>query len=119
MAQTVDPTNDELQGMVSMREVLAWADMEGDGADETTIAGSFLKLIGGTLATKPRLLSTVKAADFEAILANWRIPTATPGALRAPTLVETGQATLAMRACQLVGGKGKILDQMQVDLTAA
>eukprot|EP00435_Cladocopium_sp_Y103_P033053 s1409_g8.t1 len=102
-----------------MKEVLAWADMEGDGADETTVAGSFLKLIGATLVTKPRLLSTVKTTDVDAIIANWRIPTATPGTLRAPTLVETGQATLTMRACQLVGGKGKTLAEMQTELAAA
>eukprot|EP00435_Cladocopium_sp_Y103_P060722 s646_g22.t1 len=55
----------------------------------------------------------LKEADFAAILANWRIPTAgAAGANRAPTLVETGQAQLMLRACQLVGGKGKTLEEM-------
>ena len=113
-----DPTADELQAMLTMKEVLTWADMEGDGADENTVAGSFLKLIGGSLTTKPRILATVKVADFEAIVANWRIPTA-PGVQRAPTLVETGQAALVLRACQLVGGKGKTLTEMQAEIAAA
>ena len=36
-----------------------------------------------------------------------------------PTLVEIGQATLALRACQLVGGKGQTLAEMQTYIAAA
>lgn len=105
--------------MVTMKEALAWAELEGDGADENTVAGSFLKLIGAQITTKPRALATVKVADFEAILSNWRIPSGGGGAARAPTLVESGQASLVLRACQLVGGQGQTIADMHTAIAAA
>ena len=115
----VDPTSDELAAMVSLKEVVAWSDLEGDCDDESTVSGSFLVLIGGKSITKPRSLSTARDADFQALLASWRIPTGVAAETRAPTLVETGQAQLFMRACQLVGGCGQTIQQMTAAIAAA
>lgn len=119
MAAAADPTAAELAAMVTMKEVVAWSELDGDPADEATVSGSFLKLIGAAATTKPRSLSTVLLADFEALLRNWRIPTGGAGNTRAPTLVETGQATLSFRACQLVGGSGQTFEDMRNQLAAA
>ena len=118
MAGAAGPTDAELAAMLTMKEALTWADMEGDTADEASIAGSFLKLIGARATTKPRTLSTVKPADFQAILTSWRVPTGVGAETRAPTLVEIGEATLVLRACQLVGGKGQTLAEMQTYIAA-
>eukprot|EP00435_Cladocopium_sp_Y103_P045514 s2395_g13.t1 len=116
----MDPTSEELAAMATLKEVVAWADLDGDCNEANTVSGSFLALIGGKATTKPRSLSTVKDADFQALLSSWRIPTGgAAGETRAPTLVETGQAQLFIRACQLVGGQGQTIQQMTASIAAA
>lgn len=119
MASSADPTDHERAGMATMKDVLTWVEMEGDAADENTVGGSFLKFIGAAATTKPRVLSTVKTADFEALISNWRIPVTGAAAGRAPTLVESGQAALVLRACQLIGGQGQTLAAMQSQIAAS
>ena len=114
---TVDPTAAELAAMATVVEVATWCDMEGDCADENTVAGSMLKVIGAKVNTKPRTLSVVKAEDFQTVIANWRIPDGA-GGNRAPTLVEAGQASLFIRLCHLVGGKGRTLQEMEAAMHA-
>ena len=66
---------------------------------------------------KPRVLGGVKMDDFTALLTRWRIPMVVPPAgNRAPALVETEQATMITRACQLVAGSGQTLDEMRTAL---
>ena len=118
MSTGMDPTDAELAAMVSMKEVADWAELDGDCDTPNTVAGSLLRLVGAR-SSWWRTLSTVKEADYVALLANWRIPTGVGDEARAPTLVEAGQAQLLLRACQLVGGKGQTLEDMAKALAAA
>ena len=114
----MDPTAAELAAMVTMQEVLNWADVEGDHADPHSTAASLLGLIGARINTKPRVLSAVTENDASTLIRNWRIRQA-DGTDRAPTLVESGQAGLVFRACRLVGGKGQSIEDLQNQLIAA
>ena len=65
------------------------------------------------------MLSTGKTEDFKLILGSWKIPTADPATPRAPSLVEAGAAELVIRACQLVGGKGRTLEELNKAIITA
>ena len=83
--------------------VVAWSDLEGDCDDESTVSGSFLVLIGGKSITKPRSLSTARDADFQALLASWRIPTGVAGRDKSSDLGGDRPST-ALYACMSTGG---------------
>ena len=107
----MDPTAAELATLTSMVEVFKWVELSGDPDDDKTIAGSLAALIGATAGTKPRSLCMVSTDDFKALLATWRVPSASTD--RAPTLVEIGKAQLVIRACHLVGGQGQSLEDLK------
>ena len=74
----MDPTSAELANMVNLEQILDWALINGDPADEATARGSFLALLGATQCMPPRVIGAMDAATFTNVANTWKIGGAAP-----------------------------------------
>ena len=54
--------------MVTLKEVLAWAAVPGDIADEKTMQGALMLALGATADMPPRVIGAMSEGDFQSIV---------------------------------------------------
>ena len=107
-----DPTDDERTNMRDLKAVLQWAGMDVTHVDdEAQVTGSFLKHLGLKPTAAPRQVGIFEEKDLLAMLEKWKVVDG--GTARVPNLGELGSAKLFFRACQLIAGTGKTLEELK------
>ena len=115
----MDPTESEIEALKTMADVFAWAGMDiAQIDDEATVAGSLAKLMGIKAVTPTRVIGIIEEADYNTVLAEWKIPEA-GGAGRLPTLAELGMGKTIGHAARVVAGKGQTVQSLRQQLAAA
>ena len=80
--------------------------------------------VGVTSHVAPRVIGIVSEADYESVIARWKIPqigadgNPTGGGV-APTMAQLGAAKLVGRACRIVAGNGATLEELKAVAAAA
>lgn len=105
----MDPDPAVAVTLVTLDLVAQWAGLEGPPNDATTTRGSLFRHLGFLGTEHPRHMGIQTAADYQAMLAGWRItPAATTTepnpAPVAPTFSQLGQAGLFGRTCRVLSG---------------
>ena len=108
----MDPTEDEQRVMTNVAEVFKGADLDpSEMAEITKLSGSLAVLLGAAAATKPVTLGVTSEADYESIIANWRVPEA--AGARPPTSIEMGKAKLVGHVCRALAGSGETIESLK------
>ena len=71
---SADPTDAELAGFNTLANVMTWAGMLGDPADNATAPGSLITGMGAVPTTHPRAVGGIPTPDFGILIDNWGIP---------------------------------------------
>ena len=95
---SVDPTPDEVLTFVTLKEVLTWAAVPGDIADEKTMQGALMLALGATAAMPPRVIGAMSEGDFQSIVEKVKVDG------QPPTPVQRTTAELFGRACRVSSG---------------
>ena len=92
-----EPSEDEVAGWRTVADLLTWAELEGDPADPSTAAGSWLRTLGAPPSAHWRALGHMPEDLVNGVLAAWQVgdPAAPPSAF------QRAQAGLAMRAARI------------------
>ena len=118
-----DPAPNELATMLTMVDTFKWAGFgDDDLSSDKTTGGTLALLLGVKPDDHPRVMSMVEDSELTVILGKWKVAeTAADGTVsyRPPNLAELGKAKLMVRACKLVGGRGKTLEDLQKQIAAA
>ena len=69
----VEPTDVELAAINTIDDAAAWASVEGDAANTQTAKGSLYDCLGTTGKASPMVIGVHAKADFEAVLATWKV----------------------------------------------
>eukprot|EP00435_Cladocopium_sp_Y103_P028948 s1750_g7.t1 len=106
----MDPDAATLRTLTTLDQVAQWAALEGAQDDDDTPRRSLLRLLGFLGTEHPRFVGIQTEADFNTVLAAWRIPQPAPGgggaapAPAAPTFAQLGQAGIFARTCRVIVG---------------
>ena len=84
--------------MVTLKEVLAWAAVPGDIADEKTMQGALMLALGATAAMPPRVIGAMSEGDFQSIVEKVMVDG------QPPTPVQRTTAEWFGRACRISSG---------------
>jgi hypothetical protein len=105
---SADPTDAELAGFNTLANVMTWAGMLGDPADNATAPGSLIAGMGAVPTTHPRAVGGIPTPDFGILIDNWGIPQPDQAGVAqpalAPTPIQRAQALLFGRACRIRAG---------------
>ena len=111
--------------MSDMGKVMAWAGFTAaEIVNNNTVTGSLASLLGVTSHVAPRVIGIISEADYESVIARWKIPqigadgNPTGGGV-APTMAQLGAAKLVGRACRIVAGNGATLEELKAVAAAA
>ena len=92
-----EPSEEEVAGWRTVADLLTWAELEGDPADPSTAAGSWLRTLGAPPTAHWRALGHMPEELVNGVLAAWQIgDPAVP-----PSAFQRAQAGLALRAARI------------------
>ena len=95
---SVDPSPDEVLTFLTVKEVLTWAAVPGEIAEEKTMQGALMLSLGATAAMPPRVIGAMSETDFQDILPKVQVDG------QPPTPVQRTTAELFGRACRVASG---------------
>ena len=95
---TIDPSPEDVLTFKTVADVLVWAAVPGEIADEKTMQGAVMLALGATAAMPPRAIGAISEADFLGVIDKIQVDG------QPPTPVQRSTAGLCGRACRVASG---------------